>query len=926
MARNLRSNTRGRRPAACPVVDPCSKGILRLAAKAAPPDGTRTLQGRIEKAGRTGIEGWVWDPYAPTERIRLELAEGETRLAAVVADVDRPELVRLGCGDGRHGFNLGLRGGLLPEGRHVLTLRCAATGAEMPGSPVTLECRKAAHPPPFAALPTPAETSSPVFHAYIDDVSENRIEGWIARPDRPSHRCAVLLKEADRVIARTIASRFRLDLLSAGLGDGCHAFAFEPPGALFDGTVHLLQVVEEETGAPVTREPIRWSARAGRTILARPCEVDMTERRSPAFAAESNDHRFRFADAGRPDTSPDASSGADFPAAGHAGTRLLFDISDLVYYLGHHANLTGIQRVQSSIILAMIEGELGPPAVLVFLSFNAVRRDWVVIPTGFLVGLLRDLFLPERQRRVGFPAEAARHGVLPGALPFDGAGMLGDGNPSVLCLLGAAWVHQDYLRRVLALKRRFGTRFVMTVHDLIPIYARETCDQDTAQAFEQFMRRALRHVDHILAVSEHTAKDVRRYLATLQYPAPPITVTRNGSSFAEFLPKAPAHAGRQPDLPARFVLFVATIEGRKNHPLMLEIWRRLVQEEDDPPHLICVGRLGWKASGFVSALVETDYLDGRVHLLREVSDTDLRLLYDKCLFAVLPSFYEGWGLTIGETLAMGKICVSSDRSSLPEVAGDCGVYIDIDSVERSLAVIRDLIRDGKARRRLEAKIRRDFVPITWRSVAQTVATACEASVAREWPEPYPDVALPYATEISFGRLDQDADGTGEALLARIVDARHGHFGSDLLRQQNFLMGEEIRADGTWAQPERWGTWLCHAGGDIAFSLAAEASRNHYVFLRIRVSGELHDQPIRLIANDEWLWKGAVGHEPKDVVLRVRGPAGGAGRWRLRIRAEVDLPPPSSTTGSPPPTPVFRRSASSGSSWCRKMIPGRGSMC
>ena len=139
------------------------------------------------------------------------------------------------------------------------------------------------------------------------------------------------------------------------------------------------------------------------------------------------------------------------------------------------------------------------------------------------------------------------------------------------------------------------------------------------------------------------------------YPEPPITVTKNGSSFAEFLPKRlHGRTAARRDLPERFVLFVATIEGRKNHPLMLEIWRRMVQEEEDPPHLICVGRLGWKATAFVSALVETNYLDGRIHILREISDTDLQLLYDKCLFTVFPSFYEGWGLTGQRNARDGK--------------------------------------------------------------------------------------------------------------------------------------------------------------------------------------------------------------------------------------------------------------------------------
>ena len=397
-------------------------------------------------------------------------------------------------------------------------------------------------------------------------------------------------------------------------------------------------------------------------------------------------------------------------------------------------------------------------------------------------------------------------------------------------------MHQDYIHRVLALKRRFATRFVMTVHDLIPIYARETCDQDTARVFEEFMRRALRHVDHVLAVSENTARDVRRYLAALGLPEPAVTVTRNGSSFAEFLTGAQPGGATLRDLPERFVLFVATIEGRKNHQFIYELWQRMIAEGDDPPHLICVGRLGWKATQFVSALVETNYLDGRVQLLREVSDTDLRLLYQRCLFTVCPTLYEGWGLPVGELLAMGKICVCSDRASVPEVAGECGVYIDIDDAAQSLRVLRELVRDDRARRRLEAKIRRDYVPITWQSVAERVVAACEASLTVAWPEPYPYTTLPYATEISFGRLDQDIDGTGEMLLARIVDARQGHFRHDMLDQQSFLLGEAMRSGGSWAQPERWGTWLCHSGGDVVFSLAAEPSQYYYVFLRLRVCG------------------------------------------------------------------------------------------
>ena len=259
-------------------------------------------------------------------------------------------------------------------------------------------------------------------------------------------------------------------------------------------------------------------------------------------------------------------------------------------------------------------------------------------------------------------------------------------------------VNQDYLHRVLALKRRFGTRFVMTIHDLIPIYARDTCDQDTTRVFEAFMRRALWGTDHILAVSEYTAKDVRRYLRTLQLAEPPDHGDEERFIVGEFMPpSAQIAASLLRNLPERFVLFVGTIEGRKNHQFIFEIWRRMVELGDDPPHLVCVGRLGWKATAFISVLVETDYLDRRIHLLRDISDTDLRWLYVQCLFTVCPSLHEGWGLPVGEALAMAKICVCSDRASIPEVAGECGVYIDIGDADGSFRVLRDLIRNCEAR-------------------------------------------------------------------------------------------------------------------------------------------------------------------------------------------------------------------------------------
>jgi len=692
----------------------------------------RRLQGQIDTVDWAAVNGWVWDPKTPGKRIRLELVDGETPLVTTIASEHRPELLKRGIGDGGYGFSIEFPDEVLTEGRHTLHLRCADSGAAVPGSPINLDYDRLALTP---------------------------------------------------------------------------------------------DVITDLPASPARR--------------ALP--------RSPAIAS----------------------------------TRILFDISDLIYYLGEHANLTGIQRVQSSIVLSVLSHGVLPQSALTFLSFNARSRSWVVIPTGFLFALLQDLFLPMAQRSVMFPAEDARFGILPGAKEFTGVGVLDGGGPSVLCLLGAAWVHQDYIHRVLALKRQFGTRFVMTVHDLIPIYARETCDQDTAVVFEEFMRRALRHVDHILAVSENTANDVKRYSASLQIPEPPITVTKNGSSFTEFLQgsESPGEIAAG-ELPERFVLFVATIEGRKNHQLILDIWRRMIDEGDDPPHLVCVGRLGWKSTGFISTVVESGYLGGRILLLREICDADLRMLYSRSLFTLCPSFYEGWGLPVGEALAMGKICVCSDRASLPEVAGEFGVYIDIANLDGSLAVIRGLLSDNAARSRLEAKIRRGYEPVTWHSVAKKVVAACQSAAGVVWPEPYPYTSIPYSSEVNFGKLDRDIDGTGEAVLARIERTRRGLFLGGLLQEQNFLWGEEIRSHGYWAYPEDWGTWACHAGGDIVLALAPSDSVLFDVFLRVRVSGLLTDHAIKLSANGTPVWSAPIGQGSRNIHFRARKQTFGTGGWRL----------------------------------------------
>ena len=93
-----------------------------------------------------------------------------------------------------------------------------------------------------------------------------------------------------------------------------------------------------------------------------------------------------------------------------------------------------------------------------------------------------------------------------------------------------------------------------------------------------------------------------------------------------------------------FVLFVSTIEGRKNHDLAFAAWQRLRAElGNEAPRLLLVGRVGWRVEGFIEALHEFKFLDGLIEIKNDVSDEQLALLYSRCLFTIFPSLYEGLG-------------------------------------------------------------------------------------------------------------------------------------------------------------------------------------------------------------------------------------------------------------------------------------------
>lgn len=496
--------------------------------------------------------------------------------------------------------------------------------------------------------------------------------------------------------------------------------------------------------------------------------------------------------------------------------RLLFDVSDLVYYIGHHDNLTGIQRVQSSVIQAIGKYGLVPASNVGFIAYDAHLAKFQVIDGTSFRTLLADLSKPVDARTVAFDRHKARTGNL-----FS----LGDLKPgrtvdknTVVVLLGAAWVVPDYINIIVNLKRRYGVRFVPIFHDLIPIYARETCDQGTAEVFKDFLDQILRHVDLGLCVSENTARDLARYCAETGVPAAPTLVTRNGSSLEEFFATGEEvdddRLGYLTDKP--YVLFVSTIEGRKNHLYAFQIWEKLLKAGVNMPRLVCVGRLGWRSEAFLQALLRTNNLDGHVHIVEDISDAELQSLYKSSRFTIYPSQYEGWGLPVGESLYYGKPCVITGGSSLPEVAGEFGIHIPAHDVDGAAAVIRNLVENPPILAAAVDHVRTGYKPISWRDVAGRVVEGARRALTNPATNTTP-VWQP-GREYAFRSLRLDQAGLmGQQMMEALLRANRRLLLDGLLAPEDKLLALESRTDG-WYCPEANLTWARGSSARLTFAL------------------------------------------------------------------------------------------------------------
>ena len=416
------------------------------------------------------------------------------------------------------------------------------------------------------------------------------------------------------------------------------------------------------------------------------------------------------------------------------GPVVWFEVEDFLRYFDHFRNPTGLQRLPFEIFveaerlyggarvrfcrLSLYSGELIPiefaEILEAYLHPPGARAPWQAIwaPARLMNEPLA--MLPVIVRHPAFflgLAKTALRDLLDKGLRrrrFEAVVRRGD----MVVSLGAPWGVPRHIEHIAAAKRRHGIRYAFLIHDLIPLEHPSFVDARHVAQFRDWLARALPHADAVLTVSKYSRKALLALAGKANWRLPRVAALEPGASVSDGPVAGDAGTMRFPE---RFVLFVSTIEIRKNHRLLVRVWRRLVERHgaDAVPALIFVGQIGWRVEDLLAELAASDFLAGKIELRRGLSDAELRDAYRSCLFTVFPSLCEGWGLPVAESLAQGKFCLASNRTSIPEVGGDLVDYFDPMDEDDALAKIeRALLERGYLAAR-EARVRAEYRPRSW---------------------------------------------------------------------------------------------------------------------------------------------------------------------------------------------------------------------
>lgn len=271
--------------------------------------------------------------------------------------------------------------------------------------------------------------------------------------------------------------------------------------------------------------------------------------------------------------------------------------------------------------------------------------------------------------------------------------------------------------------------FVVTIYDLSFLRFPEAFQPWNRRYLSYFTALSARRARRVIVISESTKRDV---VDMLGVPSERVDVAYCGVDeiFQPLSAAEVAHFRSQRAMPERFILFLGTLEPRKNVQHLIRAYGRWRKVEPDTPKLVVAGGKGWYYDQ-IFAEVERLGLTGEVIFPGYVPQEELPLWYNAADLFVYPSRFEGFGLPVLEAMACGTPVVTTDVASLPEVAGDAALVVSPDDEAQLVEAIRRALTDEALRQEMRTRGLAQAVAFTWEGTARQIVATYDRALRRE---------------------------------------------------------------------------------------------------------------------------------------------------------------------------------------------------
>jgi glycosyltransferase involved in cell wall biosynthesis len=259
---------------------------------------------------------------------------------------------------------------------------------------------------------------------------------------------------------------------------------------------------------------------------------------------------------------------------------------------------------------------------------------------------------------------------------------------------------------------------VITIHDLTFLKYPEYASPIVRKTYGDRVRRCLQWADLIVTFAHSTKQDITD---AFNYNSDRIIVTPQASRFSlrsfnleQFPPSC--------NFPHPYLLFISTLEPRKNVQGLIEAFNWLKKRHKIEHHLVLIGKLGWNYQPILDAIARSPW-NHHIHHLNYLSDEKVAYFYAQADVFVYPSHYEGFGLPVLEAMTLGAPVITSHTSSLPEVAGDAAIFIDPREPMQLAEAIFNVISDSSLRPSLISKGKERAQLFSWARTAKETLQA-----------------------------------------------------------------------------------------------------------------------------------------------------------------------------------------------------------